>query len=194
MDRFFTDIDALNQFSLSLRSYPDRFQCPHCQQSDPLLSHGFIYKQHGIDQREPVGKRLFCSNRHHRRGCGRTTALYVQHTIPFLHYQGGVLSVFIQLLFAGVSVRGAYRQATSAQSDRHAFRWMDKLLAQLSVFRSVLCGLPGFLLDHHHDNAFDQQSARRRQLLPTLKQLQRLLPKSNLLCGAFQLQTQTRFF
>jgi hypothetical protein len=33
-----------------------------------MVSHGFIYNQHASAEKEPVGKRVFCSNRHGRSG------------------------------------------------------------------------------------------------------------------------------
>jgi hypothetical protein len=50
--------------------------CPHCGRWGTLVGHGFV---HGYDPAETErvlrGRRLLCSNRHRRAGCGRTVAV-----------------------------------------------------------------------------------------------------------------------
>lgn len=47
--------------------------CPHCRRVGGLNAHGFLrgYAERG-QARIVRGRRFFCSNRHHRPGCGRT--------------------------------------------------------------------------------------------------------------------------
>ena len=91
-----------------------------------------------------VGKRVFCSNRNHHAGCGRTTRLYLAETIRYLHYAGSVVVAFILLLMAGESIARAYAHATNATDPRHAYRWLNGLCAQLSTYRSLLHQPPLF--------------------------------------------------
>jgi len=144
VQRFFNNITDIHQFTCSLRWNQTQLQCPHCHQHDQWVSHGFIYKQLSFDQREPVGKRILCSNRFGNNGCGRTHRFYCAHRTPYLHYS---LSVCISFLIALVldqlhCVCSAYRHATGASDTRQAWRWLNKLKARLGAFRTFLLPLP----------------------------------------------------
>lgn len=114
-------------------------QCTHCKQRYQLISHGFIYKKQAVAKPEQaVGKRVFCSNRDGHTGCGRTIQLYLDKTVRYLHYAGACVVAFILLLMGGMSVQLAYLQATGTVDPRNAYRWLSKLWAQLSRYRSLL--------------------------------------------------------
>jgi hypothetical protein len=112
-------------------------QCKHCGQNHQLVSHGFIRKKRAGGDLQSVGKRVFCSNRHHRTGCGRTMQLYLDSTLRRAHHAGSAVVAFVLLLLAGASIASAYTQATQAQSHRHAYRWLHRLRAQTSTYRSL---------------------------------------------------------
>lgn len=114
-------------------------QCNHCKQSHQLISHGFVYKKQAVSKPEQaVGKRVFCSNRDGHTGCGRTIRLYLGTAVRYLHYSGDCVVAFILLLMGGMSVQRAYQQATGAEDQRNAYRWLNKLWSQLSMYRSLL--------------------------------------------------------
>jgi len=114
-------------------------QCNHCKQSHQLVSHGFVYKKQAVAKPEQaVGKRVFCSNRNGHTGCGRTIRLYLDAAVRYLHYAGSYVVAFILLLMGGMSVQRAYLQATGTEDPRNAYRWLNKLWAQLSLYRSLL--------------------------------------------------------
>jgi hypothetical protein len=82
MKIFFEDIHRIDQFTMDLKA--DTFlQCPHCGAQGQLVSHGFVYKK-SQTYKKAVGKRLFCSNRHRKKGCGKTTRLYLAEEL-FCH-------------------------------------------------------------------------------------------------------------
>ncbi len=87
MQRFFKDYDSINQFSLSLDFHQDKVKCSFCLKNDQLISHGNVYKQRSMSVKEKVGKRIFCSNRYGRSGCGRTFQLYIATEVPFFSCQ-----------------------------------------------------------------------------------------------------------
>ncbi|MFQ3248044.1 MAG: hypothetical protein ACI9SP_004704 [Arenicella sp.] len=82
MQRFFDSFSIINLFTLSLDHHQNKTQCAHCLKNNQFISHGIIYKQTSIAERKPVGKRIICSNRYGRSGCGRTVQLYVSNRIP----------------------------------------------------------------------------------------------------------------
>jgi hypothetical protein len=138
MPLFYSSLSAIEQKTAQL----DRLTCQHCHCSDQLVPHGFVYKKQLGGEPLAVGKRVFCSNRRQRSGCGRTMQLYLDSVIRGLHYAGTVVVAFMMALLAGASVGQAYGQATGAADPRHAWVWLTRLEAQLSCHRSVSHQVP----------------------------------------------------
>ena len=93
--------------------------CPHCKVVGTLIRHGFLY---GFDDSSPQRKavrarRIFCSNRHARRGCGRTFSVWLTTKIRRLSLTTGTLWRFLQRAAAG-SILAAIRAAACHVSDR----------------------------------------------------------------------------
>ncbi|MCF6263397.1 MAG: hypothetical protein L3J24_07420, partial [Xanthomonadales bacterium] len=125
MQRFFTDFESIDKFTLSLDFHQNKLECSHCLKNDQFISHGIIYKQRSIHQLEKVGKRIFCSNRYGHRGCGRTFQLYVSKQFPSFRYHAAHLLVFISSLLNQLPVKRAYFAATGQSSSRNAWRWLN---------------------------------------------------------------------
>ena len=137
MQIYYESLQAIAQTTQQL----DRVRCVHCNRAHQLVSHGFVYKKRRGAPPLAVGKRAFCSNRNSRVDCGRTTQLYLNETIRYLHYAGSVVVAFILLLMASESIARAYTHATHATratNPRHAYRWLNGLCAQLSTYRCLL--------------------------------------------------------
>ena len=184
MQRFFPDFDSLNRFTSSLDALGDRVQCPHCSKGCQLVSHGVVYKQRSIRQREPVGKRIFCSNRYQHRGCGRTIQLYIAQVIPALRYSTSAVFRFLSSLLKGLTLEEAYSLATGQTDSRHAWRWLRKLEHNLTDFRCVLRnGLKTVW--------GSSRSRRMKLLLPTIQTL--LAQQARCPCAQYQLQQQRVF-
>jgi len=138
MKRYFDDLDTLHRFTLALDSQPHPIRCRHCAKQGQLVSHGFVYKKQRQGKRRTVGKRLFCSNRHGRSGCGRTIRLYLATELAFLHYTTVHLTAFLLALLSGHTIQRAYRAATQTSEPRHAWRWLHKLQRRLVDYRALL--------------------------------------------------------
>ena len=135
MKIYHASLHALQQQTLQL----SHEQCNHCQQSQQLISHGFVYKKQAVAAaQQAIGKRVFCSNRDGHSGCGRTIRLYLDTRVRYLHYAGCCVVAFVLLLMRGMNVQHAYRQVTGCDDPRNAYRWLKKLWVQLSVYRSLL--------------------------------------------------------
>ncbi len=115
--------------------------CPHCQVVGALIRHGVLC---GYDDRSPPrqtlrARRIFCSNRNARPGCGRTFSVWLADKIRRLSLTAGALWRFLQRAAAG-SVVAAIRAADSHLSDRTWLRiWQRFHLAQ-SKIRTALSG------------------------------------------------------
>lgn len=135
MPLFFPSHQALDIFTLQLDLHRDDIACGHCGQSQFLISHGHVYQQLHGGKSEPVAKRVLCSNRYSRLGCGHSFRLYVAGRIPHLHYRPCVVACFFCALLAGLTVAAAWRNATGSLCARHAYRWLNRLNRQQAVFR-----------------------------------------------------------
>lgn len=175
MKLFYPSIEDIEQITAQLQKIP----CPHCHCELHLLSHGYIYKSLPGQAPVVVGKRVFCSNRRCHQGCGRTCPLYLACCLRFMHYRAAVVARFIALLICGAGVEAAYLSATGALDARQAWRWMDKLVANLPRLRGNLSGVT--------KDSFPFRSKRRRLVCETFRGL-----NTNFI-QRLQLQTQQLF-
>jgi len=186
MQRFFPDFESLDRFTLSLDCLDQTLPCPHCSNRGNLVSHGVIYRQRSMHEREAVGKRVLCSNRYQHTGCGRTVQLSVAGVLPRRRYGAAQLFVFVSALLMHASVVSAYRAATGQSACRHAWRWLTKLTRHLTDYRCLL----GTRAETDAA-AFAHRCRRLRLLLPTLKQLFARLRACP--CSSYQLASQAAF-
>ena len=133
MQIYYPNLPAIEQQTMQL----DNEQCIHCKQTQQLVSHGFIYKKQARAESKATGKRVVCSQRYRHTGCGRTMQLYLDSTVRYLHYASWQVVAFVLALMAGMTVQQAYYQATGCAEARHAYRWLTRLYAQFSCYRSL---------------------------------------------------------
>jgi len=140
MQMFFSSLTSLEHFTHALQSLTIDNACKHCSKNDQWVGHGYIYKRRSIEHNEVAGKRILCSQRYGKNGCGRTRQLYLESFIPRRHYTMRVIIAFIIQLLEGANVVAAYHQTTRKHySDpRNAWRWVRALYKQLGHFRSCL--------------------------------------------------------
>lgn len=131
MTTYFSSLQDIESYTHQLQHQT----CPHCKQSQQLLSHGYIRKKRAGSI--PVGKRIFCSNRQ-RSGCGRTSQLYLASVVPALHYPETAIIAFFLAFCQGTTIDHSYRISTGAFSSRNAYRWLHKAMARLSLFRAAI--------------------------------------------------------
>ena len=116
--------------------------CPHCQAVGMLIQHGFL---RGFDDSSPQRKtvrarRVFCSNRQARRGCGRTFSVWLADKIRRLGLTAGALWRFLERAAAG-SILAAIRTAECHLSDRTLQRIWRRFDLGQSKIRTALSGL-----------------------------------------------------
>lgn len=186
MQKYFSHIESIDSFSLSLDVHKDVLHCLHCSKNDQFSSHGFVYKQRSQTVKGKVGKRIFCSNRYGRSGCGRTFRLYVAKEFPCLQYGAAHLFVFLLALISHATVQHAYEKATGTEEPRNAWRWINKLQRKLIEYRCFLKRRTEEL-----GIQFSSRVRRLQILLPTVKQLFSLLDDCP--CAHYQMRHQLRF-
>jgi hypothetical protein len=129
--------------------------CPHCKVIGTLIRHGFLY---GFDDSSPPRKtlrarRIFCSNRNARPGCGRTFSVWLADKIRRLSLTTGALWRFLQSA-AAAGIAAAIRSAEGL-SDRTWYRVWTRFNLGQSKIRTALSGrcLPPTLLAEHRPAA-----------------------------------------
>jgi hypothetical protein len=93
--------------------------CPHCKVVGALIRHGYLRGyDDGSPQRKTIrARRIFCSNRNARRGCGHTFSVWIADKIRRLSLTTRWLWRFLQRAVAG-SIAAAIRAANCHLSDR----------------------------------------------------------------------------
>jgi hypothetical protein len=115
--------------------------CPHCRAVGTLIRHGFLY---GFDESSPQRKtvrarRIFCSNRNRRTGCGRTFSVWAADKIRRLSVTTGGLWAFLKRAAAG-TIAAAIRAADGPLSDRTWQRLWKRFDHGQSTIRTALFG------------------------------------------------------
>jgi len=185
MKQFFADFKSIDTFTFSLDCRHHELECQHCFQHDQFVSHGVVYKQVSSQVKKPVGKRIFCSNRYGRRGCGRTFQLYVADEVPSFRYGAAHLLIFMTALLANSSVDRAYAAATRQTETRNGWRWLNRMRLKLSDYRTFLRRRSRAPCDFSH-----LSSSKLKHLLPTLS---RLFSVETNGCVHYQIQQQVAF-
>ena len=158
--------------------------CPHCQMVGALIRHGFLY---GFDDSHPHRKvlrarRIFCSNRQARPGCGRTFSVWLADKIRRLSLTTAGLWQFLQQAVAD-GLRAALRASSCSRSDRTWLRvWKRFHLGQSKIRTALLgrCAPPDLPTEH-------------RPAAQVLAHLQAAFPDAPCPIAAFQ-QTLHTFF
>jgi hypothetical protein len=177
---FYRNAEEWNALAQRLKGMP----CPHCKVVGTLIRHGFLY---GFDDRSPPrrtlrARRLFCSNRQARRGCGRTFSVWLADTIRRLSVTASGLGRFLQHASTGPLV-AAIRAAGSHLSDRtwqRLWKRFDLAQSKLRTALSGRCPPP-------------QLPAEDRPAAHVLAHLQAAFPNDSCPIAAFQL-TMRMFF
>jgi hypothetical protein len=134
--RFCRSDDEGHALSKQLKLIP----CPHCHSVGNLIRHGFLY---GFDDSSPRrtvrARRLFCSNRQARRGCGRTFSLWLADKIRRLSLSANTLWRFLQQAVAD-GLAAALRAATQ-RCDRTWLRLWQRFHRAQSKIRTALASL-----------------------------------------------------
>jgi len=183
---FFKDLDSLDLFTVELERHQNLLECKKCSKNDQFVSHGYVYKKHVQGGIRTVGKRIFCSDRYRRSGCGSTLRLYLAAELPALQYTTTELFIFLSSLIDNISIQKAYEKATLTENPRNAYRWLTKCLRKLSDYRCFLNKRT-----EAQRPLFKSKSKRRQLLLPTLQHL--FVKTQHPPCAAYQMNRQACF-
>lgn len=149
-----------------------------------VVGHGLLrgYAEHG-SERVVRGRRLLCSRRFRRSGCGRTFAVLLATVLAGFTVRTGTISRFLEAVVGGLCRKAAWEQASSGLTLRTGYRLWARLLAMQSHIRTALCSLapPPVLADP-------------RPVAQLLAHLRQVLGTTACLCASFQLVFQRSWF
>jgi len=137
LPRFVRDASALGAVLFGLKLTP----CPHCRQTGAVIGHGFLrgYAE-GSSEVETRGRRVFCSDRGQRPGCGRTFSVLLSTVLGGFVLRTLTLFCFATAVLAGLTRRAAWlREARGALSLSSGYRLWRRLCAAQSTLRARLC-------------------------------------------------------
>jgi hypothetical protein len=115
--------------------------CPHCGRMGTLIGHGYLrgYAEQGQDV-IVRGRRVFCSDRHRRPGCGRTFSLLIATLLAGFLVTTLTLFRFVEQVLAGLTRRTAWHAAAQgALSSSSGYRLWRRLDREQSHLRARLC-------------------------------------------------------
>ena len=116
-----------------------RFSCKHCGRAGTLIGHGFLWGYaEGSSELEVRGRRLFCSNRGRKGGCGQTVSVLLAEMLVGFMLRASTLWEFLSKLAEGLSAERA-RPSHWQLSVRSAYRVAQRLKSAAVVWRAWLC-------------------------------------------------------
>lgn len=178
--RYVSSVVEFEKYRTQLKFLP----CPHCHCVGNLNGHGFLrgYGDRG-SERVQRGWRIFCSNRHRRKGCGRTYSVLLANFLKRRTVTACRLWKFLDGILSGLSIKTAWEKIASPFSLECGYRLWKKFRSLQSQIRSLLCrkGDPKF-------------SSSKNPLLQTLEHLRDVFSSSSCPISAFQFHFQTPFF
>ena len=161
--------------------------CPRCKAVGTMIRHGFLY---GFDEKSPRRKtvrarRIFCSNRHARPGCGRTFSVWLADKIRRLSLTSRGVCTFLKRV-ANVGIAAAIRAADCHLSDRTMQRIWKRFDRGQSAIRTALFG-------RCSPPETPPEPARRPAAAHVLAHLQAAFPDADCPIAAFQHSTRSFF-
>ena len=135
--RIVADRRALEEACLGAK----QLACPHCARTGMVIGHGLLFGYAEHDSERVVrGRRLLCSKRHLRTGCGRTFSVLLSCVIAGFSVRTRTLSRMLTAVIGSVCRKVAWERAGTPRglSLRSGYRLWRRLLAAQSHLRTTL--------------------------------------------------------
>ena len=161
--------------------------CPHCRALGTLNRHGTLSGCADAGSGRAVrGRRVFCSNRGRRPGCGRTATVWAAGTIRRLSRTARTVGRFLQRAVAG-ALAAAVRDTDVHRSDRTFRRVWRRVVRAQSRIRTALFdrGPP--------PDPGPTEPSRRATAAHVLAHLRAAFPTADCPVTAYQQATRTFF-
>ncbi len=141
--KFYQSEKEFQDFYFRLKQTP----CEHCNSTGFLILHGFLhgYDEHCFGKRIIRGHRIFCSNRSHRTGCGRTFSIFCMNIMKRFTISSYSFWRFLDNVSHGMNKTQAFRRLNLIFSISTAFRLYNTFHTRQSRIRTLLfklCPIP----------------------------------------------------
>jgi hypothetical protein len=116
--------------------------CPHCKVVGTLNRHGFLRGRDDSNLRKDTvrARRVFCSNRLRRSGCGRTISVWIADKIRRLQLTSRLLLQFLERAIAG-TLADAIRKTPCHLCGRTLQRIWRRFVLGQSRIRTALAAI-----------------------------------------------------
>jgi hypothetical protein len=159
--------------------------CPHCKVVGALIRHGYLcgYDETNSLHRTLRARRIFCSNRNARPGCGRTFSVWLADKIRRLSLTTRALGRFLKHAVAGSIAAAVRAVADCRRSDRTWQRVWKRFDLGQSKIRTALSAW----------RRPPPEATSRRPAMHVLAHLQAAFPDAHCPIAAFQHTLRTFF-
>lgn len=117
-----------------------QIRCPHCKISNNLILHGYLYgySDVNVNRRVVRGRRIFCSNRNNRDGCGKTISVVFAHLIKKFIITTKNLWNYLNNIYNGKNKFQAFRVLRISYSTSTIYRLYKRFyLRQLIILKTL---------------------------------------------------------
>ena len=166
-----------------------QMSCPHCHRTGMLVGHALVtgYAERSA-AREVRGRRLLCSARFRRGGCGRTFSVLIATVIARFSVRTSTISALLDAVVGGLCRKAAWERLHTAGTMpglvlRSCYRIWARLLGAQAHLRTALCRL-----------AAPPATADARPIVETLAHLRQALGRGGCVLAAFQVSLQRGIF
>lgn len=116
--------------------------CPHCRRKGCLILHGYLYGySESSSGRIKRGRRIFCSNRKNKKGCGKTFSMLFSGFIPGRIIRADRLWDFLRRIKDNIPVSRAFKEAKIPLAASSAHRLFKDFTENQPAIRTLLMGL-----------------------------------------------------
>ena len=115
-------------------------RCPHCQKSGHLILHGYLlgYDERSNHLKTIRGRRIFCSNRDRRQGCGRTFSILAAHILKNFTITTLSLWNFLNNIVLGMNKHAAFGFLQLPFSSSSIYRFYQHIYIRQQKIRTLL--------------------------------------------------------
>ena len=134
--RFYNSRKDFQQFYYSLKQIP----CPHCGYIGALILHGYLsgYDEISYGKKVIRGRRIFCSNRFRRSGCGRTFSILKSNILKGFNITAATLWKFFNSIAHGMNKLQSFKKLKLPFSNTTIYRLYKRFKYQQANIRAVL--------------------------------------------------------
>jgi len=134
--QYYKTEEEFNRFYLKLKFS----SCPYCHVSGYLILHGYLYGYSEQSDFEKIrrGRRIFCSNRNRKSGCGKTYSILIAGFIKNFMITAVTVWSFLDQWMRGMSLSEAFRRSGSKMAQSCVYRIFNRFKKSQSHIRTLL--------------------------------------------------------